>query len=180
MSPLDDWKLGLAKMDHTPQLLMCGAKPWEGSAGIDHRLHWSNGDWKTTDIEAGPGVDLVYDLQSMWQHCELKFDGIFCPSVLEHVERPWVAMYSMVAMLKPGGLLFVQTHQTFPLHFYPNDYFRFSSDALKVLCIDAGLTVVSCNMELPCTITPVHEIAGWNPIAHACLNSSICGQKPCT
>ena len=35
--------------------------------------------------------------------------------------------------LKVGGLLFVQTHQTFPIHAVPYDYFRFSKDAMASL-----------------------------------------------
>ena len=35
--------------------------------------------------------------------------------------------------LKIGGWLFLNTVQTFPLHSFPNDYFRFSTEALSAL-----------------------------------------------
>ena len=35
--------------------------------------------------------------------------------------------------LKVGGLIYIQTHQSFPLHGYPHDYFRFSREALASL-----------------------------------------------
>lgn len=176
-SPLDEWKLHLELMPSTPEILLCGAKAWDGSINIDHRKHCRRAVWVTTDIEAGDGVDLVYDLQSMWQTCSRTFDAILCPAVLEHIERPWVAMYSMSQMLRSGGVLYVQTHQTFPLHGYPNDYFRFSEQALRTLCFDAGLEVLTAGYDSPCTITPVGEHV-WNPLAESYLNVTVCARKP--
>lgn len=177
-SPLDEWRLALNAWPTTPTILICGSKSWEGSVNLDHRKHVPSAIWKTTDIEHGPEVDLCFDLQTMWLHCESRFAGICCPSVLEHVERPWTAIHSMAAMLEDGGCLFLQTHQTFPLHFYPNDYFRFSQDALRVMCEDSGLSVINANYECPCTIVPPKSLAGpWNTLAEAFLNVTIFAQK---
>ena len=174
-SPLDEWKLQMAQKPE-PSALLCGAKKWDGSQDQDHRQHCDAAHWVTTDIAAGEGVDIVADLQSMWQTCEKRFDGIFCPAVLEHIERPWVAMYSMGQLLQPNGVLFIQTHQTFPLHGYPDDYYRFSTNALKSLCFDAGLTVLSAEYDGPCSITPL-SCPVWNPLAKSFLNVSICAVK---
>lgn len=176
-SPLDQWKLGMAQVAHTPTILLCGAKQWPGSQQKDHRVHCLRAQWTATDIEAGPGVDLAFDLQTMWEWCERKWDGIFCPSVLEHIQRPWTAIHSMTQMLNPGGLLYIQTHQTFPLHGYPDDYFRFSTQALETMTTDSGLVTVLSSYENPCTITPSDEMV-WNPIATAWLNVTICARKP--
>jgi SAM-dependent methyltransferase len=166
-------------MPNRPSILLCGAKPWPGSFQTDHRKHCQRADWTTTDIESGDGVDIVGDLQSLHKTTDLRFDGIFCPAVLEHIERPWVAMYAMGQLLKPGGVLHIQTHQTFPLHGYPHDYYRFSVPALNSLCFDAGLHVLASGYDGPCTITPNGECAVWNPLATSFLNVTICGIKPC-
>lgn len=176
-TPLDIWKRCVNEKSGSPEALLCGAKRWPDSSDLDHRQHCQKAQWTTTDIIGGDGVDIVEDLQTLWKSCNNKFDGIFCPAVLEHIERPWVAMYSMSQLLKPGGLLYIQTHQTFPLHGYPNDYYRFSEQALRSLCFDAGLNVLSAGYDGPCTITPA-VCPVWNPVAEAFLNVTICAAKP--
>lgn len=174
---LDHFKLQMARVPHTPEILLCGAAPWDGNKSPDHTLHFCNAKWTTTDIEAGNGVDIVGDLQTLWQRCTRRFDGIFCQSVLEHIERPWTAIHSMSQLLRRGGLLYIGTHQTFPLHGYPKDYFRFSTDALIVMATDSGLTPEVWGYDNPCTITPATDITGWNPIAKSFLGVSICARK---
>lgn len=177
ITPLDQWKLRMAEIEAVPDILLCGAAPWDNNGSPDHRVHCPRGNWTTTDIEAGEGVELVGDLQSLWQTCDRRFDGIFCQSVLEHVQRPWVAIHSMSQLLKPGGSLYVGTHQTFPLHGYPFDFFRFSVDALKTMVFDSGLHTEASAYDHPCTITPVENVV-WNPICKAFLGVSICARKP--
>lgn len=140
-------------------------------------MHCQRGRWVGTDIEAGEGVEIVADLQTLWQQTDRRFDGILCPAVLEHIERPWVAVHSMAALLKPGGSLFIDTHQTFPLHGYPRDYFRFSCEALTVMATDSGLVVSASGYDSPCTITPTAPVL-WNPLAKAFLGVSLCARKP--
>lgn len=176
-SPLDIWKRRLNEMPGDLSVLLCGAKVWDDSYQADHRKHCERATWTTTDIFPGDEVNIVGDLQSLWQTCDLKFDGIFCPAVLEHIERPWTAVHSMAQMLKPWGVLYIHTHQTFPLHGYPNDYFRFSEHALKLMCVDSGLEVLSAGYDSPCTITPA-SCPVWNPVAEAFLNVTICARKP--
>lgn len=177
-TPLDEWKLRLAVMTHRPSILLCGAKRWGGSHDADHRRHVARADWTTTDIAAGDEVDIVADLQTIHETTDRRFDGIFCPAVLEHIERPWCAMYAMSQILAPNGALYIQTHQTFPLHGYPNDFYRFSTEALRSLCQDAGLHVLASGYDGPCTITPTGECAVWNPIAMSFVNVTICAVKP--
>jgi len=176
-TPLDEWKLQLALMPHRPQILLCGAKPWPMSCHLDHRKHCERADWITTDIESGEGVDMVHDLQTMWQETDQRFDAIFCPAVLEHIPRPWTAMHSMSQLLLPGGVLYIQTHQTFVLHGYPHDYFRFSREALELMATDSGLHPLMSGYDGPCTITPLPDVV-WNPLAPSYLNVTICAKRP--
>ena len=178
-TPFEAWRLELDQVSRVPLVLLCGAKHWEGSPAIPNEAYYQRANWVTTDMLPGPEVDICCDLQTLWQtHEHNYFDGIFCPSVLEHIERPWVAMHSMGKLLKPGGVLFVQTHQTFPLHNYPNDYFRFSIDAMKTLCFDTGLIHIATDYGFPCTITPHTTPSTWNTNAPAFLNVDLCAKKP--
>ena len=79
-------------------------------------------------------------------------------------------------MLRRGGLVFVQTHQTFPLHAHPHDYWRFSTEALRLIFDDAGLETVDAAYEFRARI-----LAARTPRAffqHAYLNVCFLGEKP--
>lgn len=178
MEPLEAFKLKLAERQGQDRqsVLLTGAKVWEGSVNPDHSQHYPSADWIGTDIEGGNGVDIVADLQRI-DECGRTFDAVFSPATLEHIERPWVAVIAMGRVLKPGGVLFIHTHQTFPLHGYPFDFFRFSTSALRTLCFDAGLEVVEAGYDNPCTIVPPSSVAVWNRHAESYLNVSVCAVK---
>lgn len=161
-----------------PEILCTGMKQWEGSPVADYTKAAPHGVWVNTDIEQGDEVDLVGDLQTMWETIKDRFEGIFSQATLEHIERPWVAVHSMAAMLKPSGLLYLNTHQTFPIHGYPNDYFRFSDESLKTMARDSGLVVLEAGYSHPCVINPPPSVKRWNPLAHAYLNVWLLAEKP--
>lgn len=177
MSPLDTFR-HLMQALPKPVILATGTHRWAGSPIEDHSVHAPHGHWLGTDIDGGPGVDIVCDLQRLHERTKKKFHGVFSPSTLEHIERPWTAVYAMAQVLHPGGVLFIQTHQTFPLHGYPHDYFRFSKEALHTMVWDAGLTTIASGYDYPCVITPPTAITRWNNQAAAFLNVAICAQKP--
>lgn len=174
-SPLNVWKTHIEANSPQGRILLTGAHVWEGSVNPDHAKHARHAQWITTDIE-GSDVDIRADLHVIDQHVG-ELDGIFSPATLEHIERPWVAMIAMGRALKPGGALFLHTHQTFPLHGYPHDYYRFSTEALKSLCFDAGLEVVSAGYDNACSIVPPASVEVWNDIAESYLNVNVCAVK---
>lgn len=181
LTALDSWKLHVGTQHNAlrpdrPKLLACGTKIWPGSPPCGDYAHYPEAEWRGTDVEGGAGVDYVGDIHSLDRTCPDKFHGIFCQSVFEHLERPWVAMIALGRLLLPGGVLFVGTHQTYPLHGYPKDYWRFSGDALRTMAFDADLEVLAATYDHPCTIVPAIRLSGWNDIAKAFLNVSICAK----
>jgi SAM-dependent methyltransferase len=116
-------------------------------------------EYIATDFMAGEDVDVIADA-----HCLAKtfpqnhFDLVLSCSTYEHFSRPWIATKEIVAVLRPGGTLFIQTHQSFPLHGFPNDYFRFSREALHLLCEDAGLTAIETAYEFPASIVSDEDL----------------------
>lgn len=96
-----------------------------------------------SDLEPGLDVDLVADVHRLTQFtgCEA-FDIIFSESGFEHFKYPQLAAHEIMKALRVGGIVFVQTNQTFPIHAVPHDYFRFSKDAL------ASLFTASMGMRL--------------------------------
>lgn len=119
-----------------------------------HHKHWAAHDanYIMTDFQKGLDVDIVADAQTLTQTFEkASFDAIIACSVFEHIQRPWIATQEMAKLLKPNGKIFVQTHQSFPIHGYPSDYWRFTTQALETIFKDAGLAGKGY-YEFPCEI----------------------------
>ncbi len=73
-----------------------------------------------TDIEGGEDVDVVADVHTLSAVVGAeRFDVILSASTFEHLKYPGLAAHELLKTLTVGGLLFVQTHQSFPLHGYP-------------------------------------------------------------
>jgi SAM-dependent methyltransferase len=125
-------------------------------------------DYVGVDLFPGPDVDVVGDLHSLPAEWSDRFDCFIAGAVFEHLDRPWIAAKEVARVLRKGGLFFVSTHQTFPCHAYPNDFFRFSRDALRLIFEDAGLTVEAadyrdrCVIVPPENIVPPQQIDNWN------------------
>jgi hypothetical protein len=66
------------------------------------------------------------------------------------------------------------------LHGYPQDYFRFSKEALALIFADAGPEVVDTGYLYPCKIVPPAEINAWDFACLSFLNVYYIGRKgPC-
>lgn len=61
------------------------------------------------------------------------FDLVFSLAVTEHVKRPWILAAELQRVLKPGGLLVVDSAFLQPLHGYPSHYYNMTHLALKDL-----------------------------------------------
>jgi len=98
----------------------------------------AQGNWIGCDMQEGHGVDVVADIHNPPAEWQGKFTGILCSEVLEHVARPWVALSKIKEMMQPGGWLVVTTLTSFPIHGFPDDYYRYTTSGLRLLLEDAG------------------------------------------
>ena len=85
------------------------------------------------DIHPGPNVDVVGDVHSLSQLVSGPFDAVYAISTFEHLAMPWKAVLEINAVLAEGGLLFLATHQSWPPHELPWDFWRYSPAAFHVL-----------------------------------------------
>lgn len=85
------------------------------------------------DALAGPGVDLVWDLEAALPAERGLFAHVECLSVLEHTPRPWRVARNLERMLRPGGTLFLSVPFAWRVHGYPADYWRFTADGVRAL-----------------------------------------------
>ncbi|WP_051327812.1 methyltransferase domain-containing protein [Desulfatirhabdium butyrativorans] len=82
------------------------------------------------DILDGDGVDVVGDAHELSRHFRKNtFDFIYSLNVFEHLLMPWKVAVEMNRVMKPGGQVLVLSHQSFPLHDIPCDFWRFSDRA---------------------------------------------------
>ncbi len=135
-----------------------------------------------TDIEPGTDVDIVADIHRLTRVTgQERFDVIISCSAFEHFKYPHLAAHQVMKALRVHGIVFVQTHQTFPLHAYPYDYFRFSEEALAGLFgTQMGFRVISTGYEFPSKVYAGKDHAGNRmntQLLPAFLNVSLYGEK---
>ena len=99
----------------------------------DRRKLYEPGNVLGVDMLEGPGVNTVIDMEG----CDVgrigTFDHVECLSVLEHSERPWRLAANLETVMVPGATLFVSVPFCWPIHSYPDDYWRVSPAALGIL-----------------------------------------------
>lgn len=101
------------------------------------------------DMEAGPGVDMVLDLTSEFDHVDDKlgrrrFGTIFCLSVLEHCSNPFKMAENLTDLLKSDGKICLSVPFAWQVHGYPNDYWRFTPEGIKILFPQIQFDMMNC------------------------------------
>ncbi len=125
-------------------------------SGVERRTMFPKAECTVLDILPGQGVDIVGDAHAMSAlFPPNSFDAIFSVSVFEHLLMPWVVAMEMNAVLKPGGLAFLFTHQTIGMHDQPWDFWRFSDTAWEGLFNrNTGFEILGRTLDDPQYITP--------------------------
>jgi hypothetical protein len=106
------------------------------------------------DLIDGEDVDVVADIHQLATTIgEEMCDIIITCSTFEHVKYPHLAAHQVLKTLRLGGLLYLHTVQTFPLHGFPQDYFRFSREGLASLFgTKMGFEIIETSHEFPAQI----------------------------
>jgi SAM-dependent methyltransferase len=162
----------------SPRVLELGSKRSRKNRSTLHKAWVPHaGEYLGTDFQDGEDVDIVGDLHSLSRLTgEERFDIIISCSTLEHVQYPWLAVEEISRILSMHGLIAVQTHHAFPLHAYPQDYWRYTTEALAALfCPQAGFQVLGTSYDFKS-----HLFAWRRPwmIRHTCyLNSYLVARK---
>jgi hypothetical protein len=91
-------------------------------------------EYTSMDIMAGENVDVVGDAHQMSRLLPHNhYHAAMSVSVFEHLLMPWKAVIELNRVMAPGGIVFIMTHQAYPLHDQPCDYWRISKDAWPAL-----------------------------------------------
>ena len=131
-----------AVQDHRREMkgpvLEVGSKIYEGGVSFNFRDLFSNESYLGIDMLEGQGVDQVINLCDDFSIIDQKLGGkrfqtIICGSVLEHCSNPFKAGENMTKLLASGGVIFLSVPFVFQVHGYPDDYFRYTPNGVKVL-----------------------------------------------
>jgi SAM-dependent methyltransferase len=101
----------------------------------DLRALFPGRDYIGLDVRPGPGVDLVGDVEALPQ-ADASVGTVIAMNTFEHVPRFWRGFAEVRRVLRPDGALLVSCPFYFHIHSHPNDYWRFSPQALEVLLAD--------------------------------------------
>ena len=114
------------------------------------------------DIVDGPNVDVLGDAHAFAEHFEpSSIDAVFSLSTFEHLAMPWVVVAQLNRVLRTGGLPYIGSHQTWPLHDSPWDFWRFSSSAWRALLNEqTGFEIVEVAMGDSASIVADHVSLG--------------------
>jgi hypothetical protein len=135
-----------------PRVLEIGAEPITATRCDEWIPH--AGQYLGTDIEAGEGVDFIADVHRLTKTTgEEQFDAIISRASFEHFKYPFLAAHEIMKALRIGGVLYIWTVQTFPIHHFACHYFRFSQEALAALFgTQMGFRVLGTNYNWPAKI----------------------------
>ena len=84
------------------------------------------------DLREGPGVDVILDLHHI-QLGTCSVGTVLCLDTLEHVKNPIQAVSELHRIMHPAGVCIVSSCMNFPVHNYPNDYWRFTPEGMRLL-----------------------------------------------
>ncbi len=133
------------------------------------------------DVVAGENVDIVGDAHALSQFFEAgSFDAVFSMSTFEHLAMPWKVAVEMNQVLRQGGLALITSHQTWPLHEEPWDFWRFSDHSWAALFnLATGFKVVHTAMGEPASVVPhtSHSVVVALPQCAARLASAVICRK---
>ena len=89
------------------------------------------------------------------------FDAVFSGAVLEHLAMPWLIAAEINRVLRLGGITYHITPQAWPVHEEPNDFWRFTDEALKLLFgAPLGFEVLHAGMADRVRLYPLEKEKG--------------------
>src|SRR4051812_2681152 len=122
----------LEVLDLPDPVVEFGSLQVEEEQDADLRPLFAGRDFTGTDFRAGPGVDRIEDLRSLTL-ADASVGTAICLETLEHVEDPLSACRELARVVAPGGICLVSTPFLLGIHGYPNDFFRYTPEALRSL-----------------------------------------------
>lgn len=161
------------------KLLEVGSRARSGIARRD--LAPAGWTYEGLDVVPGPNVDTVGDAHQISRmYPPESFDAVMSISVLEHLLMPWKFVVELNRVLKVGAIGIFATHQCWPLHDEPWDFWRFSDNAWPALLNPmAGFEIIDAQMGEPAHVVAnkLHAATAFSPQPAGALASFVLFRK---
>ena len=109
----------------------------------DLRAQFGEGkQWIGIDMQPGIGVDYVANATDLAYEPNT-FETVICCEMLEHAVNPRAVLAEAARVLTSPGWILITTPFCFPVHAFPDDYWRFTESGLRVMLEHAGF----CDIE---------------------------------
>lgn len=119
-----------------------GSYQTEGQEGFaDLRKIFDGKVYIGCDMRLGPGVDKIINLHDIHIDSDSIYTALLLDT-LEHVEYPHRAMEEIHRILTPNGFTLITSVMNFPIHSYPDDYWRFTPAAFRSLLKPFNYSIV--------------------------------------
>jgi SAM-dependent methyltransferase len=167
--------IALANAQGPIRVLELGAR----GSHVDPRLR-DVAEYVGFDIHEGPNVAVAGDVHELSSLVQGPFDAIYAISTFEHLAMPWKAVLEINAVLADGGLLCIATHQTWPPHELPWDFWRYSPAAFQALLNrHTGFEILRAELGLPAVVVPMVRGTGMRTVhrSEASLGTSVVARK---
>jgi SAM-dependent methyltransferase len=147
----------LAAVETPDPVVEFGSLQVEPGQDADLRPLFAGRPFLGTDLREGPGVDRVEDLRALTLD-DGSVGTALCLETLEHCEDPFAAGRELARVVRPeDGVCLVSTPLLLGIHGYPNDYWRFTPEGLKVVLrdFDAVWTAGLGDPDMPISVVAV-------------------------
>lgn len=122
-------------------------------SGISRKELLTPPGWEYTgfDVLDGENVNVVGDAHELSAYFPADhFDAIGALAVLEHILMPWKLAIELNKVMKVGAIGFFVTHQSYPIHDEPWDFWRYSDHAWHSILNQAtGFEIIEAKMSEP-------------------------------
>jgi hypothetical protein len=123
----------LAAVETPDPVVEFGSLQVEPGQDADLRPLFAGRPFTGTDFRAGPGVDRVEDLRALTLE-DSSVGTALCLETLEHCEDPFAAGRELARVVRAdGGVCLVSTPLLLGIHGYPQDFWRFTPEGLRIV-----------------------------------------------
>lgn len=119
-------------LDLPEPIVEFGSLQVEDGQPNDLRSLFAGRQFVGTDMRPGPGVDRVEDLRGL-SLGDGSVGTALCLDTLEHCADPLAACREIHRVVRDGGLCVISSVMFFPVHGYPQDYWRFTPSGMELL-----------------------------------------------